>query len=720
MITPLAIRRTASTILRLLLIGLLLIAWAGLPRAGYSAPAATNWYVGAGDDSFSCLTPLDPCEHIQAAIDKAASGDTVNIAAGTYNQNLDISNKGLTLHGQGAAVTIINGQQQDTVLSISSTSPQSVTVSGLTIQNGNVTGLGGGIASPSTSVVLTIADSNVLTNTAQHGGGIFNQGTLLLRNVTLRANEATETEGGAIYNAGFGDLNGVTIVNNQARRGGGISNINVLTITSSVIDDNLAIGDYAGGIFNRGTTSQLTLVNSVVSRNQAIGTDGGGMVNEGILISSGTIISGNKALGSGGGIYNSAAGQVTFDNVTLDNNTSINPGGGFFNYGEATLADMIVRNNQASQAGGGLYNEAQGKLNLDTSTVISNATTGSLGGGIGNLGVLTVTKSSLIYNTATVLQGGGLYNKGTAGLTNATVSNNTAIAGGGVHNVSGTLTIQFSTISYNSAPALNRTDGSVNVGNSLVVQSTGSTCNSPITSADYNIDSGNTCGFTQGNDKINTDPQLGPLRDNGGPTLTRAIAFGSPAQDTAVDPCPVTADQRGIARPQFDVCDRGAYEVAGYSNPSPVDIGAHGCITSLLTITDQFAVGRLLSGVNLTYPKTGTGTRTDLTIRLLAPGSSRARLLGPAANSGQNLDTLFDDSAAQGVPAGDQNTASPFYENVYQPATPLRQFVGAGVKGTWKLEICNSGSSSGTLNRWVLVVPEISNFKVFMPIIRRK
>jgi subtilisin-like proprotein convertase family protein len=766
MITSLAIRRTASTILRLFLVGLLLIAWAGSPRAGYSAPAATNWYVAiTGNNSYSCLTTLKPCEHIQAAIDKAASGDTVNIAAGTYNERLEILDKGLTLQGQGAAATIIDGQQQGTVLSISSGSPRSVTVSGLTVQNGQAGILGGGIASQSVNVVLTIADSTVLSNTAQNGGGIFNQGVLLLRNVTLRANMATGSEGGAIYNNGFGDLNGVTIVNNQASRGGGISNVNVLTITSSVIDDNRALGNYAGGIFNRGTPSRLTLVNSVVSRNQAIGTDGGGMVNEGLLISSGSIISGNKALGSGGGIYNSAAGRVTLDNVTLDNNTSISPGGGFFNNGEATLADMTVRNNQASQAGGGLYNDAEGKLTVDTGTVISNTTTGDKGGGIGNIGVLTVTRSTLIYNVASVLQGGGLSNAGTAQLTKVTVSNNTATAGGGIdnlgvlvanqsaliyntasttqggglnnagtaqltnvtvsdntataggggiHNLTGTLSIQFSTISYNSAPALNRTNGSVSVGNSLLVQSTGNACNGTITSADYNVDSGNSCGFAQVHDLINTNPQLGPLRDNGGNSLTRAIGFGSPAQDTAVDPCPLTVDQRGIARPQFDICDRGAYEVAGYSNPNPIDIAANQCITSLLTINDQFAVGRLLTGVNLTY-----GDRAQLTIRLLAPGSSRARLLGPAANSGQNLDTLFDDSAAQSVPPGDQNIASPFYENVYKPATPLQQFVGVGVKGTWKLEVCNSGPSTGTLNRWALVVPEISNFKVFMPIIRR-
>ena len=82
-------RRTAITLIRLLLAGLLLITWAGLPRSGYSAPAATVWYVApSGSDSNTCTTAAKPCEHIQAAIDKSASGDTINIAAGTYSRTI--------------------------------------------------------------------------------------------------------------------------------------------------------------------------------------------------------------------------------------------------------------------------------------------------------------------------------------------------------------------------------------------------------------------------------------------------------------------------------------------------------------------------------------------------------------------------------------------------------------------------------------------------------
>jgi hypothetical protein len=58
-------------------------------------------------------------------------------------------------------------------------------------------------------------------------------------------------------------------------------------------------------------------------------------------------------------------------------------------------------------------------------------------------------------------------------------------------------------------------------------------------------------------------PQLGPLAANGGPTLTRAPADGSPAIDhggTRATGCPAT-DQRGVSRPQGPACDIGAVEV---------------------------------------------------------------------------------------------------------------------------------------------------------------
>ena len=61
---------------------------------------------------------------------------------------------------------------------------------------------------------------------------------------------------------------------------------------------------------------------------------------------------------------------------------------------------------------------------------------------------------------------------------------------------------------------------------------------------------------------------LGPLQDNGGPTMTHALGPGSvaidhiPAVDCVdADGAPLTTDQRGVTRPQGDACDVGAVEM---------------------------------------------------------------------------------------------------------------------------------------------------------------
>ena len=98
----------------------------------------------------------------------------------------------------------------------------------------------------------------------------------------------------------------------------------------------------------------------------------------------------------------------------------------------------------------------------------------------------------------------------------------------------------------------------------------GNCSESTITNGGNNLDSGATCGFSAANGSLsNTDPLLGSLADNDGPTLTMAPSFQSPAIDgviyNAPNGCPA-ADQRGTARPLDGngdgnvLCDIGAYE----------------------------------------------------------------------------------------------------------------------------------------------------------------
>ena len=76
------------------------------------------------------------------------------------------------------------------------------------------------------------------------------------------------------------------------------------------------------------------------------------------------------------------------------------------------------------------------------------------------------------------------------------------------------------------------------------------------TSNGYNIESpGNTCGLDpDGTDQVNVsaeDLKLGPLADNGGPTMTHALLPGSVAIDRIADAdCAVDTDQRAEPRPE--------------------------------------------------------------------------------------------------------------------------------------------------------------------------
>ena len=89
-----------------------------------------------------------------------------------------------------------------------------------------------------------------------------------------------------------------------------------------------------------------------------------------------------------------------------------------------------------------------------------------------------------------------------------------------------------------------------------------SDCAGPVISGGGNIEGATTCALTGGGDRQNTNPLLGPLADNGGPTQTRALLVGSPAINGALaSTCPA-ADQRGVSRPQLGACDIGAFELS--------------------------------------------------------------------------------------------------------------------------------------------------------------
>ena len=370
--------------------------------------------------------------------------------------------------------------------------------------------------------------------------------TMSLQDLTIRygRTDLYNPAGGGLYNAGTLTLTRSTVSGNSTVFGGGLFNDNegTLTITQSTVSSN-STSDYGGGLYNTGT---LTLTQSTVSDNST-GFHGGGLFNDGgTLTLTRSTVSGNDA-GDGGGLFNEGGTLILTASTIGHNSVYAYDGGGLYNTGTLTLTASTVRGNTAPGSGGGLYNDPYGTLTLTHSTVRGNS--GSyLGGGLWNVGTLTLTHSTVSGNTARS-SGGGLWNEGRLTLTHSTVSNNRASVGGGLYNAYGTLTLTNSLIASQSAGGDCRNDGTIH-------------------SHGYNLDSDGSCQLTAPTDMPGTDPRLGPLQDNGGPTFTQALLPASPALDaipSGTNGCGTTLynDQRWQARPEAagGACDIGAYEV---------------------------------------------------------------------------------------------------------------------------------------------------------------
>ena len=251
-------------------------------------PPAPRYVAPGGSDTTDCSDPLNPCQTINHAIFQATGGDMVNIATGTYTENVTID-KDLTLQGGGAAATIVDGNGSGSVFTVGDNA--SVTLADLTITNGN----------------------------AYYGGGIYNEGTLMVKNSTVSGNTSDW--------------------------GGGISNYyyyGTLVVENSTVSGNTA-NDTGGGILN-GYAGTVTVENSTVSGNTSDWW-GGGILNYGTVTVENSTVSGNTTNDTGGGIHNE--GTLMVENSTVSDNTANDTGGGIWDDGDTDVKSTIIANNAA-------------------------------------------------------------------------------------------------------------------------------------------------------------------------------------------------------------------------------------------------------------------------------------------------------------------------------------------------------------------------------------
>ena len=268
------------------------------------------------------------------------------------------------------------------------------------------------------------------------------------------------------------------------------------------------------------TLSGLSIINGRLPAGTEYGHKGGaGIRNQSILNLRYSVLTANTVLG------------------TMDEDG----GGAILNRGTCSLGFTTIQNNSA-RTGGGILNEAIGSLALTASTVSDNR----------------------------AVSGAGIANFGTAALTNMTISNNIAdssdrFSGGGIYN-DGLLQITQCTIADNSAPADGGIDskGGLSMLNTLLAENPGGNCSpeTEISSKGYNLDSDGSCRLDSSTDLYHPAPNLGPLRDNGGPTMTHAISYASAARDSGKTLLYISTDQRGKKRPVGSAYDIGSFETS--------------------------------------------------------------------------------------------------------------------------------------------------------------
>ncbi len=305
--------------------------------------------------------------------DLTAADNTIDGATGlpviAANNNLTVTGQGGDILQRDAAAPAFR------LLDVGSGA--SLTLQNLTLQNGYAFGSG----------------------VSAEGGGIYNQGTLVLNGVTVQSNSAVGSSGVTLSNG-----NGS---NGNSAAGGGIYSSGTLTLaTGTLVNGNQALGGaggdgfykgnggnggngFGGGLYIGGGTVYLT--SAGLSGDRAVGGWGGSGGKSDSFWLGYLGSGGNGGNGFGGGLY-IGTGTATLTGDLLENNSAAGGAGGngggngkSYSYlglpgdgsggglyaaaGSISMVNDTVQSNSANNTGGGLYIVSKAKVCLDAYTL---------------------------------------------------------------------------------------------------------------------------------------------------------------------------------------------------------------------------------------------------------------------------------------------------------------------------------------------------------------
>ncbi|RIK42563.1 MAG: hypothetical protein DCC58_10810, partial [Chloroflexi bacterium] len=219
------------------------------------------------------------------------------------------------------------------------------------------------------SGTVTLDGAGLVTLNGGGATGLFlvtTGATLELRNLTLSQGSDPGGHGGAIYNAGSLRLRGVTVRDNQADAGGGIYNAGGnVEVSESTLHGNGAGLSGGGGIYNAGGT--LTIERSTLSGNTSRMHGGGVFSQAGHLRISNSTLSGNSAAQRGGGIYHVGPAELLWSTLS-GNRARFGDGGNVYSIGSLTWGAVIFAAGTPRNCSGiGTFVSRGGTISSDSS-----------------------------------------------------------------------------------------------------------------------------------------------------------------------------------------------------------------------------------------------------------------------------------------------------------------------------------------------------------------
>jgi Right handed beta helix region len=564
--------------MELLAVLALLALFALLPvTASADAPITTITVNETTDSPLAPAAKLTACESeaagkgctLRAAVELANEESkefsnivTVEVPGETFNETLGTltieDGAQVLITGAGAAETIIAGNRSGAVVDVSG---GTLTVRGVTIRDGEDSGVSGGGISAEEFSTLTVEASGISENEAENGGGVFAgyDAVVTIDESTIEHNRA-ESEGGGVWDAGAEVVvERSKIEDNEADWGGGIG----ASVGSGGSDcesgaprPNVRGGAAAALAFDE---HSLTVEQSTIEGNTAEAGNGGGVYiwhgyDDDCGVKASAHHAATKDLRPDSSVFEEEEEGLTIDQSTISHNS----------------ADVVVGEGYGGE-GGGIYEEGEDIGDPIVNSTIADNVAQSDGGGVG--------------------VGYG----GTAVLVSDTVFGNTVEASEVDAAKVAKPAVEELAAAGNNLAADPYTYGLIELRNTIVAEPSSATENcegeieSYVPGAGYNLDypssteegsTTDTCGLsTEDHDLVGVSPGLeeAGLQENGGPTQTIALLSSSPAigvvplaEDCAeTSDGPASIDQRGEPRPGIvgDGCDIGAYEYQGTKAP---------------------------------------------------------------------------------------------------------------------------------------------------------